>query len=209
MSLLNTYVMTYGQTGKFLDAIREGQAPEKFTRQYLKDLGFKSSNHHAFIPLLKGLGFLTPDGTPTQRYKDYLDKSRSQRILGEAMREAYSDIFTIRSNPKKEDKGVIEGKFRSTYNSSANTADLCAKTFLALLDHADLSGETSNVKEHKSKEKDNTQKAKSNEGEHDPDKKKEQGGVGLHYNIQIHLPPSKDIEVYNAIFKSLKDHLLG
>ena len=32
--------------------------------------------------------------------------------------------------------------------------------------------------------------------------------VGLHYNIQIHLPATKDVEVYNAIFKSLKDHLI-
>ena len=30
---------------------------------------------------------------------------------------------------------------------------------------------------------------------------------GLHYNIQVHLPATKDIEVYNAIFKSLKEHL--
>jgi hypothetical protein len=30
---------------------------------------------------------------------------------------------------------------------------------------------------------------------------------GLHYNIQIHLPATKDVEVYNAIFKSLKEHL--
>jgi hypothetical protein len=30
---------------------------------------------------------------------------------------------------------------------------------------------------------------------------------GLHYNIQIHLPASKDIEVYNSIFKALKEHL--
>lgn len=32
---------------------------------------------------------------------------------------------------------------------------------------------------------------------------------GLHYNIQIHLPATKDIEVYNAIFKSLKEQLIG
>jgi hypothetical protein len=30
----------------------------------------------------------------------------------------------------------------------------------------------------------------------------------LHYNIQIHLPATKDIEVFNAIFKSLREHLL-
>ena len=30
----------------------------------------------------------------------------------------------------------------------------------------------------------------------------------FHYNIQIHLPATDDISVYNAIFKSLKDNLL-
>src|SRR5258708_33878865 len=106
MALLNAYVNTYGQLGNFLSAIRNGQAPEKFNGQYLKDLGFKSSNHHPLIPLMKGLGFLTADGTPTQRYKDYLDKTRSRKILGEAIRDAYGDIFTIRSDPKKEDRGA-------------------------------------------------------------------------------------------------------
>jgi hypothetical protein len=33
------------------------------------------------------------------------------------------------------------------------------------------------------------------------------GSAGLHYNIQIHLPATKDTEVYDAIFKSLKEHL--
>jgi hypothetical protein len=30
----------------------------------------------------------------------------------------------------------------------------------------------------------------------------------MHYNIQIHLPETRDITVYDAIFKSLKQHLL-
>ena len=29
----------------------------------------------------------------------------------------------------------------------------------------------------------------------------------FHYNIQIHLPATTDISVYNAIFKSIKDNL--
>jgi hypothetical protein len=29
----------------------------------------------------------------------------------------------------------------------------------------------------------------------------------LHYNIQIHLPATKDVEVFNAIFRSLREHL--
>jgi len=30
----------------------------------------------------------------------------------------------------------------------------------------------------------------------------------LRYNIEVHLPATKDIDVYNAIFKSLKEHLI-
>jgi len=30
----------------------------------------------------------------------------------------------------------------------------------------------------------------------------------LHYNIQIHLPESRDPAVFDAIFRSLKEHLL-
>ncbi len=31
---------------------------------------------------------------------------------------------------------------------------------------------------------------------------------GLHYNIQIILPDSRDPKVYDALFRSLKEHLL-
>lgn len=30
----------------------------------------------------------------------------------------------------------------------------------------------------------------------------------MHYNIQIHLPETRDMAVYDAIFRSLKEHLL-
>ncbi|WP_420845879.1 DUF5343 domain-containing protein [Nitratireductor alexandrii] len=54
MSLLNQSVQVYGQIPKFLETLRSGTAPSTFSRQFLKDIGFKSSNHHQFIPLLKG-----------------------------------------------------------------------------------------------------------------------------------------------------------
>ena len=33
-------------------------------------------------------------------------------------------------------------------------------------------------------------------------------GINLSYTINLNLPPTTDIEVFNAIFKSLKRHLL-
>jgi hypothetical protein len=54
---------------------------------------------------------------------------------------------------------------------------------------------------------------RNSNGEGQPDHKvnhsnKVTHGASLHYNIQIHLPATKDIEVLNAIFKSLKEHLI-
>ena len=154
---------------------------------------------------MKGLGFLTADGSPTSRYLEFLDKSKWKKVLGEALKEKYSDIFVLKANPSKNDKDMIEGKFKSAYNSSDNVASLCATTFLALLDLADLSGSVSEVEIAPALGiSPNELKQQVSEVE----EKRKESRPAFHYNIQIHLPPTKDIEIYNAIFKSVRDHLL-
>lgn len=199
MGLTNVYVLPTNRIGDILGKIRDGQAPERFTQQLLKDWGFTSTTDRAFITLLKGLGFLTADGKPTPRYHDYRDHSRSKTVLGQALRDTYGDIFLIKEHPSPSDKTAIEGKFKSFHNVSDNVAGLMTKTFLGLLTHADLRG-----------------KAAPAEAAVTPPtpKDEDRGGSAparqvttLHYNIQIHLPATKDVEVYNAIFKSLKEHL--
>lgn len=205
MGLPTTYTQAYGVLKDFFSKIRDAQAPDKFTNQQLKDLGFKSNNHRPFIPLMKSLGFLSADGSPTKRYNDYRNHSISREIMGEALKEAYSDIFLIKSKPTTADKALVEGKFKSFHNTSDNVAGLMSKTFYALLELADLSFDSTkppklekiDVEEkYNDEEKKSTKKPISN------------SSIGLHYNIQIHLPATKDVEVYNAIFKSLKDHLI-
>tara|TARA_R110002020_G_scaffold83397_1_gene206836 strand:- start:233427 stop:234077 length:651 start_codon:yes stop_codon:yes gene_type:complete len=215
MALLNQPTQVHNQLEKLFETLRQGQAPDKFTRQFLKDIGFKSSNHHTFIPLLKGLGFLTEDGSPTDRYKAFLDKTRWRKVLAEAIREAYGDIFILKSKPTNDDKDLIAGKFKSTFNVSELVADRSAKTFLALLELADpetLYGYEAEALPSKSPKVVKVEPTLSSEADDhiQPFAKKAPAEVsmGMHYNIQIHLPPTKDIEVYNAIFKSLREHLV-
>jgi hypothetical protein len=206
MALTNSYVQVYGQIPSFLRAIQDAQAPERFTQRYLKDLGFNSANHRALIPLLKALGFLSADGTPTPTYLAFRDRSQGRRVLGDALRSAYGDLFTIKANPTESDRPLIEGKFKSVHNCSDRLAKLMANTFFALLENADLEPPKSPPKPPPPKVDEPPKKDK-------PDSGAGPGTVipppGLHYNIQIHLPATKDIEVYNAIFKSLREHLLG
>lgn len=206
--LTGRYMTSAKNLPGIMQKIIDGTAPPKFTVAHLKGIGFKSSNDQGVIPLLKDLGFLTADGTPTQRYHDYRDKSRSRAVLGQAIREAYEEVFHIKETPTKSDRAAIEGRFKSTHNASDRVATLQAATFLALLDLADL---TAKVPPRKKKEE---------EGEK-PDREPPGGGAerpgvptpglpftGLRYNIEVHLPATKDVEVYNAIFKSLREHLL-
>lgn len=205
MALPDVYVQVYGQLPDLFQKISDGQAPEKFTRQYLKDLGFLSSNHHAVIPLLKALGFLSADGTPTARYHAYRDHSQSKKVLGQAVREAYSDLFTIKAHPTEADRSLIEGKFKSAHNTSERPAKLMTSTFYSLLPLADLSAAKPGVALDKKIEHESVAPPEEQRSDKPPTLRTP---ATLHYNIQIHLPATKDVEVYNAIFKSLREHLL-
>lgn len=218
MALLNQPTQVYAQLPKFLETLRAGTAPPTFNRQFIKDIGFKSSNHHALIPLLKGLGFLSDNGAPTEKYKQFLDASRWKIVLAESVLEAYSDIFVLKGKPSDADLPMIQGKFKSTYNLSELQAERCARTFLALLKlsdpktiaqdktpdsvaNASVENDAPDVKNEEDREKISVENSKTSaSGTLKP--------IGLHYNIQIHLPATKDIETYNAIFRSIKEHLI-
>jgi hypothetical protein len=211
MGLPTSYTQAYGSLEEFFEQLRDAQAPDTLTHQILKDWGYKSNNHRPFIPLLKALGFLSSDGSPTQRYHEYRNHSKSKVIMGEALQEAYGDIFLIKSKPGSGDKELVQGKFKSYHNASDNVAKLHTSTFYALLDLAEIS--TNTAEKEKNKSEKNLEKEDEVSDENKPSvmqfKNQVQADLGLHYNIQIHLPATKDVEVYNAIFKSLKDHLLG
>jgi hypothetical protein len=215
VALTDAYVQTPGQIPDFFATLAQGQAPPQFTNQYLRDLGFTSTNHRAFIPLLKALGFLSADGAPTARYHSFRDGSQSRRVLGEAVKQAYGDLFLIRANPTDADRPLIEGKFKSAHNASDVVAKRLSNTFFGLLPLADVSVSVEQnppvVAPEKPKVAPPTELPASilPVASVEPVRPHAQGGrASLHYNIQIHLPATKDIEVYNAIFKSLREHLL-
>jgi hypothetical protein len=207
--LTGRYMTSTKNISAIMKKVVEGTAPTKFTVAHLKSIGFKSSNDLGVIPLLKELAFLAPDGTPTPRYHAYRDSSNSRKVLGEALREAYEDVFHINERPTDADKTAIEGKFKSVHNVTDRVATEQTRTFFALLSLAELdsSPKTKETQQH------DDQKELINE-EKDaaaPNRKPEMPAPalgGLRYNIEIHLPATKDIEVFNAIFKALKEHLL-
>lgn len=205
MSLSSAYTVSSGKIPELFEKIRDAQAPDQVTNTLLKDWGLKSSNDRALISVLKALGFLSPDGKPTSRYHDYRDHSRSSQVMGEAVKEAYKDIFLIKERPTEADKSIVQGKFKSFHNVSDHVAKVMASNFFQLLQLADLENTAATQPTPVS----NTHQETPTTSITAPKSSNSSGiQTGLHYNIQIHLPATKDIEVYNSIFKSIREHLI-
>ena len=78
--------------------------------------------------------------------------------------------------------------------------------FKTLCDYADFS---TNNSSNKSDYKENIEIANQNASLEESvfNNKHDEIKANFHYNIQIHLPATTDISVYNAIFKSIKENL--
>jgi len=217
MALTTAYLVTTKNLDSFLNAVRTAQAPERVTNKFLTDLDFTSSNDRLFIGVFKALGLINESGEPTNRYFEFLDQSQSGRVLAQGIREAYDDLFRVNKEAYKLDESEVKNKLKTLTRGekSENVVGLMAKTFVSLCTLADWSKTDTTVEQPATMpvmgggipagataDAVSVTTGVANSGnKFEP--------MGLHYNIQIHLPASRDPAVYDAIFKSLKDHVLS
>lgn len=218
MALPDTYTVKAGSIPDYFEAMLNAEAPDRFSQKFLVDLEFKSTNDRLIIGILKELGFIDTDGIPTQRYFEFLDRSQAPKILAEGIKEAYSDLFTVNKEANKLSAEEVKNKLRTLYSGSKKDGVIgrISKTFVALCEYADFSA-TIKRKETPSKDKeDKNTKDKKDKNTKDREKEHAENTVStktkvsldsLQYHINIVLPETKDQAVYDAIFKSLRDHL--
>ena len=208
MALMTNYLVTSKNAQAFFNAIQTAQAPDRFTTKFLKDLDFKSSNDRLFIGVLKGLRFLDDSGVPAERYFEYLDHSRSGRVLADAVQEAYDELFALDKNAQAMSVDKVKGKFKSLTQGqkSENVVGWMANTFKTLCELADWSAPASPKK--KAAAKKETSTLEQVVADQTPIPERDSRELELHYNIQLILPESRDQAVYDALFSSLRRHLL-
>ena len=205
MPTTGRYMSSVKNVAAIFQKIKDGAPPEKFNYDHLKAIGFSSSNDRAIIPVMKDLGFLTSDGAPTPRYREYRNTSRSRAVMAAALREAYPDVFKIHERISKSDKDQVTGLLKSLHDSSDPVADCQSRTFFALLDLADLDA----VQEAPPAETSATGQAKdSQERRRTPKERVHIESMPLTYRLEIQLPATKDIEVFRAIFRAMREELL-
>ncbi|MCU0416328.1 MAG: DUF5343 domain-containing protein [Cytophagaceae bacterium] len=212
MALPTAYLVTTKNLQPIINSLISAKAPDKLTGGFLKTLGFTSSNDTLFVKLFKEIGLIDANGTPTSKYYEFIDQSQTAKVLATCIEEGYSDLFAINKQAYKMTEEEVKNKLKTLTQGTIeeNILKLMAKTFKALTEIADWSG--SGIHHKPAVKPETTEETKDlKETVHVklPPASTDNGiNPTLHYNIQIHLPETRDSSVYDAIFKSLKQHLL-
>lgn len=201
------FVNAYGGISKLLNKVKTASVPPKFTRDFIATmLGLKSSSYHAMIPFLKRLGFLDQANAPTQRYKDFRSDSKSGFVMAKAMKEAYGDIYQGNEYAHQLNKtdlldlvATITGAAKDDVSVNAIVGTFLELGKFATFDVADIPDEIGEDEEDAEFDKDEIEKDK---------KKSNKVKFGISYTINLNLPATTEVKVFDAIFKSIKKNLL-
>jgi hypothetical protein len=203
------YMPSVSNVAGILDRMNAAGTPPKFTHDFLKStLGFASSNDRAIIKVLRQLGFIGADGTPTSRYSEF--KGNAGLALANGLREGWAPLFLADQKIYDKPPNAIVTIVKSVTGQSDSVAKKMSATFKALAHPANwtqapeapaavsvepVGGSQGSVPaEAAATQRDETEV-----------------GVGLfrlHHDIHLHLPPTTDVAVYRAIFQAIKTELM-
>lgn len=202
-SSLPPYVPSYGSITKALDKIKSAETPARFTQDFLATtLNMPGGGPKPVIPFLKRTGFLATDGAPTDLYKRFRNDAQRGAAAAEALRTGYKQLYAINEfvhDAKDPDlRGIV---LQATGQSeSSSTVGVIIGSFKALRAFADFKAPAAN-----GGAGGDVQREERGTGGND---ERPPAQINLGYTINLHLPPTPDIAVFDAIFKSLKEHLL-
>jgi hypothetical protein len=204
------YLTSQSGLKKMLEKIRDASTPEKFNEKYLNEkLDMHGGTARTLPPYLKRIGFISSDGTPTDWYREFRNPSLSGGIAFKALKLAYKDIFEINESAhKKSDaelKGIVAQLTGLDHDNPVIT--YIVATFKTLKSFASPDeARVVTISNHDAQDSDSE---KPRDRDREPQiEKPGQVGLNIGYNINLNLPATSDIAVFDAIFKSLKEHLL-
>jgi hypothetical protein len=199
------FMNAYGLVPKVLDKIIEAQQPERFTQDFLSTkLGFSGGSPRAVIPLLKRIGFLSSEGVPTPLYGKFRNSDSRGAAMAEALRTGYKDIFERNEYAQDLTKDKLKNlviEITGAKPTDTSVASIVG-TFENLKKYAEWDAASAAPKE----------KIKVLPPAEIPPEVRQpaaqNGRLNLSYTINLKLPETSDVEVFNAIFRSLKENLL-
>lgn len=210
------YMVAPGLIPKIMTKIEEAKRPDRFTQDFLgTKLGHPSGSAKPIIPLLKRMGFLNSDGTPTKLYDRFRNIQTQKAAVAQGIRNAFAELFERNKYagdlPKEKLKSLVMEVTGGAHDDK--TVECSVSTFMKLKELADFDADPGEANEPEASEG-TLVPAPNNRERHMPEGPRgvaaelESVGLNLAYTVNIVLPETTNPEVFNSIFKSLKENLL-
>ncbi|HUF32414.1 MAG TPA: DUF5343 domain-containing protein [Acidimicrobiales bacterium] len=202
------YVTASGNVTKVLEKIQPAATPERFTHDFLSTkLSMTGGSARPVIPFLKRTGFLGSDGAPTERYKQFRSSTKRGMAAADALRQGYKALYEVNEYAHDlDDKKLKDLIIQVTgAETGSSTVGAILGSFRALQAFASFDAVRSD---------DETPEDGGDDGLADGEPPaagneiRLPSGLSVGYTINLHLPSTSDVAVFNAIFKSLRENLL-
>lgn len=205
------YVPVTGTLEKMLEKISQASVPDRFTQDFVSiKLSMRGGTPRAIIPFIKKMGLVASDGTPTDLYMEYKNHTKSGIAIAKSIKNLYADLYEMNEYahelPDSELKGLIIEATGAEKDSVVLQKTVSTFKALKKLADFDFKSETKEVTGEIQSDLPDTPLPPTHQVPRSQPELTE--GFNLSYTINLNLPATKDVEVFNAIFKSLKDHLL-
>jgi hypothetical protein len=209
MSKSLPYLASPGSIKTALDKIRTAATPERVTGDFVTTkLQMKGGMGAAIPSYLKKIGFVGSDGVPTSVYKRFRNSATSASAVAEAVKTGYRELAQVNEyffDLKESDLLALIIQVTGA-EAESNVAKLTLATLkqlkvLANFEAKSLAEEVvmaDTVRTEASVQSTSSLPTVSG-----------RVGLNLSYTINLNLPATSDQAVFNAIFRSLKEHLLS
>lgn len=199
------YLVSPVSVATALKRIKSAATPEKVTGDFVKTkLQIKGGTGAALIPFFKRVGLIHSDGTPSALYKSFRNLTESEKAIAEALKIGYKPLYEINEYahdlPDTDLKGAIIQV--TGLEKESRVVGLILSTFKNLRSFANFDEPLIEKSQKVDTEVESPSAGLSKKQNKHP------AELGLSYTINLNLPATSDISVFNAIFKSLKEHLL-
>lgn len=210
MAVTLPYLASPGSIKTGLDKIKAAATPDRVTQDFVTTkLQIKGGTGAALIPYLKKIGFVASDGSPTDVYKQFRNNATAGAAVATAVKTGYKALGQVNEyfydlNDKDLLALIIQVTGVEQGNQVAKLTLSTLKTLKAFANFDSKSGEVAKDTKDGEEFKDSGNDQGSGKGESG-----RRQGLSLSYTINLILPATTDQAVFNAIFRSLKEHLIS
>lgn len=198
------YTTVAGKIGTLLEKIRTVGVPPRATTQWLKSIGFTSSNDATLIGVLKQVGLADSSGVPSSRWSQFRGRDH-KTVLASAIREGYAELFAVYPDAWQRSITDLEHVFSTSSTGGKQVISKTVATFKNLCASAEFS--------------DLPEEADLVVGDaplHTPISSRTASAASaknlnpsVHIDIQVHISADASSDQIDQIFKSMGKHLYG